>query len=335
MEKKKKFKLFDFNRDGKGVEKEEVQGPPNLKNFFKLYGRKFTRLLSVNLYILLMFIPPVIMFYLFFTGEKTPSVLSPLYPALWGASQVVNTPVIAPLFGVNGIQFQLPFLSVWFILGIVAIGILWLCVFGWINVGTTYILRSMVRAEPVFMWSDFFYAIRRNLKQGLLLGAIDLIILCLLGFDLVYFYNLIGTFAMDVMFYLVIAMLLLYIFMRFYLYLMLVTFDLPIRKLIKNAFIFSVVGIKRNFMALLGALVLAAICYILIATFAPLGLIVVVILPIFFYPASTAFMAAYAAYPKIDEYMIKPYKAENGDDGEDNDGDDGDILADPDAAALL
>ena len=69
MEKKKKFKLFDFNRDGKGVDKEEVQGPPNLKNFFKLYGRKFTRLLSVNLYILLMFIPPVIMFYLFFTGE--------------------------------------------------------------------------------------------------------------------------------------------------------------------------------------------------------------------------------------------------------------------------
>lgn len=332
MEKKKKFQLFNLYRDGKGVEKDEALGPPNLSNFFKLYGRKFTRLLSLNLYLLLIFIPPIIMFYLFFTGEKTPSVLSPLYPALWGASQVIQTPVLAPLFGVNGIQFQLPFLSVWFIIGIAAIGIIWLCVFGWLNVGSTYILRSMVRGEPVFMWSDFFYAIRRNLKQGLLLGIIDLSILALLIFDLVYFYNLIGTFAMDVMFYLIIALLLLYTFMRFYLYLMLVTFDLPIRKLIKNAFIFAVVGIKRNFMALFGAVVLLILNYIVISLLGPLGLVVVVILPIFYVPASLAFMAAYAAYPKIDELMIKPYK---NDEEHTDDDDDGDMLADPDAAALL
>ena len=32
--KKKKFKLFDMNRDGKGVEKVE-EGPKNFVNFFK------------------------------------------------------------------------------------------------------------------------------------------------------------------------------------------------------------------------------------------------------------------------------------------------------------
>lgn len=111
-QKKKKFKLFDLYRDGKGVEKEEA-GPPNLKNFFKLFGRKFTRLLSLNLYMLLEFLPLVLILYLFFTGEKTPSVTSPLYPALWGASQVVQSPVLAPLFALNGIQFQLPFISPW------------------------------------------------------------------------------------------------------------------------------------------------------------------------------------------------------------------------------
>lgn len=337
-QKKKKFKLFDLYRDGKGVEKEEV-GPPNLKNFFKLFGRKFTRLLSLNLYMLLEFLPLVFILYFFFTGEKTPSTTSPLYPALWGASQVVQSPVFAPLFAQHGIQFQLPFVSPGFVLLIAAIAIIWLLTFGYLNVGTTYVLRSMVRSEPVFMWSDFWYAIRRNKKQGLLVGILDLIVLALLVFDLVYFYNLIGSFWYDVMFYMIIALILIYTFMRFYLYLMLITFDLPIRKLIKNAFIFAIVGIKRNFMALLGALALAAINYILIVMLAPLGIIVVVILPIVYYPACASFMAAYAAWAKIDELMIKPYK--NGED-EDNDGeggygDDGggDMLPDPDAAALL
>lgn len=330
-QKKKKFKLFDLYRDGKGVEKEEV-GPPNLKNFFKLFGRKFTKILSVNLYMLLGMLPPAILAYLFFTGEKTPSVTDPIYPALFGASQVVQTPALAPLFAVSGIQFQLPFLTPASILILAAVAIVWLAAFGYINVGTTYILRSLVRREPVFMWSDFWYAIRRNKKQGLLVGIIDLVILAVLVFDLIYFYNLIGSFATDMMFFIIVALLLIYNFMRYYLYLMLVTFDLPIRKLIKNAFIFSIVGIKRNVMALLGMLAMAAINYILIMMLAPLGLIVVVILPLVYFPGCAGFMAAYAAWAKIDDLMIKPYKTE---DDYDSGFDDGDAMPDPDAAALL
>ncbi len=324
---KKKFKLFDFNRDGKGVEKEEV-GPPNLKNFFKLFGRKFTRLLSLNLYILLQAIPAALILYLYVIGGKTPSILSPIYPALYGASQVIDSPVFAPLFSQYGMQTQWAFLSLGEILLIAAVAVLWFVVFGWLNVGVTYNLRSMVRAEPVFMWSDFWYAIRRNLKQGLILGVIDLAILGILFHNLTFFYNLIGTFAMDLMFYMTIALTLIYIFMRFYLYLMLITFDLSIGKLIKNAFIFALVGIKRNVMALLGILLLAFINFMLIVLLAPLGIILVVILPIVYFPACASFMAAYAAWPKIDELMIKPYQSEE-DDG------DGDMLSGSEEEALL
>ena len=45
----KKFKLFDFNKDGKGVSKqEEANIKPNLSGFFKQFKRKFSRLLSVS-----------------------------------------------------------------------------------------------------------------------------------------------------------------------------------------------------------------------------------------------------------------------------------------------
>ena len=49
----KKFRLFDFNKNGKGVSKWDVDGPPNLANFFKKYKRKFSRLLSVNIFMVL------------------------------------------------------------------------------------------------------------------------------------------------------------------------------------------------------------------------------------------------------------------------------------------
>lgn len=333
QEKKKKFKLFDWNRDGKGVEKEEI-GPPNLRNFFKLWGRKFTKLLSVNLYMLLGIVPAVFIAYLFFTGEKTPSALSPLYPALWGASQVVQTPALAPLFGVHGLQFQLPFMTPGLTWSLIGLAVVWLLTWGYVNVGTTYILRSLVRREPVFMWSDFWYAIRRNKVQGMLVGAIDLIVMGVLVFDLYYFYGLIGSFAMDMMFFLVIALLLIYNFMRYYLYLMLITFDLKLGKLIKNAFIFAIVGIKRNVMALIGMVVLGALNYLLIALLAPLGLIVVVILPLVYYPACAAFMSTYAAWAKIEELMIKPYHRDH---PEEDPGDDdgGEMMPDPDMAALM
>ena len=50
---KKRFKLFDTQREGKGISKEEANLPPGLKKFFILYARDFGRLLSVNILMVL------------------------------------------------------------------------------------------------------------------------------------------------------------------------------------------------------------------------------------------------------------------------------------------
>ena len=113
-------------------------------------------------------------------------------------------------------------------------------------------------------------------------------------------------------------MIVLYFFMRFYLYLLLVTFDLSILKIFKNALIFVVLGIKRNLMGFLGILLVTSINIALFPLFAitPLGIAIPLILPFLYYIAVTAFTASYAAYPVIDRYMIAPYRKENEDQGE-------------------
>ena len=167
-----------------------------------------------------------------------------------------------------------------------------------------------MRGDPVFPLSDYVYAVKRNWKQGFFLGLIDAAILFFLGFDFMFFYNQTGSFKMDVMYFAIFAMMILYFFMRFYLYLLQITFNLSIRKIFKNALIFSVLGFKRNIMGALGILILTAVAVAFLALFAALlggNIAIPLILPFLYYLSFTAFMSAYAAYPIIDRYMIAPY----------------------------
>ena len=71
-EKKKKFKLFDVNRDGKGVYEVESR-KPTLGFFFKLFFRKFSQLLKLNLMMLFIVLPILIFIGIYFLGNKTPT----------------------------------------------------------------------------------------------------------------------------------------------------------------------------------------------------------------------------------------------------------------------
>ena len=179
--------------------------------------------------------------------------------------------------------------------------------FGWQNVGAAYVLRGLYRGDPVFVFSDFFYGIKKNFKQGLLLGLIDAIIVVVLALDFTYFVNRGGTFGLDFMYFVIFAMILIYIVMRFYIYLMLVTFDIKISKIIKNALIFTVLGIKRNLMALLGIALILVINGLLIIWCLPTGFSLPIVLPFVYLIGTLSFISTYAAYPVIDKYMIAPY----------------------------
>ena len=52
--------------------------------------------------------------------------------------------------------------------------------FGLVNVGTTYIIRNLIRGEQVYVMGDFWYAIKKNWKQGIIFGIIDLLLIAIL-----------------------------------------------------------------------------------------------------------------------------------------------------------
>ena len=305
MEKKKKFNLFDMNRDGKGVEKID-EGPKNLKNFFKQFGRKFYKLLSVNLIMIFMVLPIIIGVMVYIAGPTTYSPSSVLFPTLYGAASMSDSTALDLWFATNSMQMSVPVYNSYVYYVIAALAIFLVVTFGWQNIGSIYILRNMVRGDAVFIISDYFYAIKKNLRQGFIMGLIDCLAIFVLSVDIMFFQTQTGSSMFDIMYGVTIALIIVYIIMRFYIYLQIVTFNLSLWKIIKNAFIFTALGIKRNALAFIGVAIIAAINIGLILLLAPLDIILPLVLPLFYFPATVGFIAMYAAYPVIERYMIEP-----------------------------
>ena len=310
------LRFFDFNRDNRPDAIEE-DTTPTLKRYFKLLGRRFWKLISLNLMMLPMILPLLIAAYLYLGIDRTPIQNQPIFSQLYGANLIESSPSSTFLLDLFGAQKQIPiYTGTGTYIAIAVVIAILVITFGWQNAGATYILRSMVRGEPVFLFSDYFYAVKRNLKQGLLMGILDCAAIFLLVFDFMYFSGMPSSFWTDVCYFAIIAIGILYFFMRFYIYLMMITFELPIRKILKNALIFTVLGIKRNLMGLLGILLITAIQILLFAVFAmtPLSIAIPLMLMLLYFIAVNAFTAAYAAYPIIDRYMIEPYRDLNEED---------------------
>ena len=306
-----KFNLFSRrNDDPLGVPDNEkpISEDPSLINFFKLLGRKMNQFLTVNLMMLVGNFP--IFFLLleiagfFSTSLTTPAhyVSAPLY----GAALFSNSAPLSALWTVFSSHTSIRLLSLPDYI-LLALSALLFITFGPVRVGATYIIRNMFRGEPVFMKHDFFYAIKRNLMQSIIYGIIDLAISGILFYNIwFYIINFGLSTMMNIMLYMTIGLILIYFTMRHYIYLMLVTFDLSIFKMFKNALIFTVLGLKRNIMVLFGTIVLLALEYVLMAVFVPLATIV----PFIFFPSLLILMGVYAAYPKIKDIMIDPYYEE-------------------------
>lgn len=299
--------IFKFrSRDGKGVEKGEDLRP-TFKNFFKQFSRKFSHLLSLNLLMLFQVAPIVIAVIAFLTTPMTPSQTSAAFAPLYGASLIAPDAASHLEITLSALPLSIPVFSpaAYWIIGACALFLV--VTIGWQSVGSFYVLRGLVRGDAVFVFSDYFYGIKRNFKQSFVFGLIDSAAIIALTVDILYYSRTVGAFWMDVMFWVLAAIAVLYIIMRPYIYMMLITFNMNIRKMLKNALIFSALGIKRNLMAMLGVVVLVFFHVFLMVMFMPEGIITLIV-PMLYAFAAIGFMIAYAVYPVIDRYMIAPYR---------------------------
>jgi len=309
---RKKFNLFDTltgNRTSrKDAGRKDMEAPRNLKFFFKLFGMEFSRILPINIVFILGNFP-IIFLMIGFAGYFNDTAVvarSSLFPAVSSMANTAATPLSAALFGVHGVQIPQSVTTATTIVFFV-LGALILFTIGPVTCGLTRILRNIVKGEPVFFFQDFFSTIKKNLRQAIIVGFLDGVFLMLIIYDIRFFKIQVeyggSTFVNGLMFWISIFIALCYLIMRMYIYPMLITFRLSIGKILKNSFIFTFLGFGRNLLALLGCAIVILLNLMIAVIYVPLGIMIPIIVTF----GIILFIMTYAAWPKIDEIMIKPY----------------------------
>lgn len=310
---KKRFKLFDFQKEGKGVSKNNAEHKPGFKRFLATYRTNFSKLVSVNIFFVLGNFP-VLFLIAALSGLSKNEVFLPLSDLFQNINGLIQadggyTPYKLSLFALEGLQNQTyaPTVITYIMYGI---GALTVFTFGPVNASTAYIIRNMVAGEPVFVWTDFWYAFKRNVKQALPFGIVDVIINALLIFNVYTLITSTADFFASVMFWSTIVLSIVYFFMRYYIYVQMVTFKLSVFKILKNSLYFTLLGLKRNFAALFG--ILALLFFELLFLLGSSVLMpFAVAAPLTMLFSTFAFMKVYASYYKIKEIMIDPYLKEH------------------------
>jgi uncharacterized membrane protein YesL len=99
-------------------------------------------------------------------------------------------------------------------------------------------------------------------------------------------------------------MILLFVLMSFYAPLMIVTLELKMRNILKNAAILAIVCLKTNLLTLLFTGLTLFVIYLFLPVSALLVLLII--------PAFIGFIVCFNSFPGIKRYIIDPYLAQNG-----------------------
>lgn len=278
---------YNYNKTGKGVD----QNAPSKKGiflFFELFIRKIFKYVQFNLLYFVIISPIVLTIYSMFYGW-----LGQVLPV---ESEMTSPPVLE-LFGLAAsyipAQLQLPLLAISILL------------YGPFTAGLTYVLRNFAREEHAWT-SDFFSKAFENWRQGLFFGLLDC--LAVIIFFTNYNYGFltgadtigVGLFAVFLK-YFTIILFVFYFMMRFYFYQLIVTTVLPIRAILKNAWIFLILGIGRNILATVAILLTTLIVFFVHPLIEIVGLL-------FLYFTFCGFIAVFTTYPIIKKYIIEPAK---------------------------
>ena len=185
--------------------------------------------------------------------------------------------------------------------------------------GITHVVRNTALDKHSFGLSDFFETIKKNWKQALAVGIINIIITAAMIFNFLFFYHydgnkILGTVGLGLSLFVAFT----YTIMKFYIWTLMITFNMTVSTLFKNSFKFVFISFWKN----LGCLIIDALMH-LVYVFAiyviwqmsakylamALGLLIIVFLLTF--PCYRALMIQYFVFPPIKKYAIEPYYKEH------------------------
>lgn len=233
-------KFFDrmINGDPKKKDFTAADLPKNrLDLFFDVVKMRFMGLISVNL-LYVLFLLPLILFTLFsyFAVVQKTAIDGQIDPEMIKSYFNTYLLVFIPLYTIAGPA----------------------------KAGIHYVLRNWSWGEQAYPVKDFFKEFKRSWKKG---AAVNLLVGVLIYAVWFWFYNFVENDESNLRFVFIIGIgliALLYFLMSIYIYPIMVTYDLPLSKVLKNSSVFGLMLAPRNILVLLcmaAVIIIAAVIF--------------------------------------------------------------------------
>lgn len=294
------FNLVNFTKEGKGVEKDEPQKRAFFRFWIRVWEKRYSLIGSNLLYLLSGILSGAIIAVVYYFALA-------LFAALDGGEGSISM-----LLKGNGDTDLTR--AVFMLLAFLVIYLTTVPVFavGPFYSGFTFLLRSFVREQPVFLWTDFISKTRSNLKLSLKVCLTNAAIGSVLMIDAAAYMaisnNRSGNFGNvpPFLMFIVIAVLLflsvLFLMVNLYIYPIVVTFNVSYKQLYKNAVILSLIRWIPNLLILILDAAIIALPILLIA--GDFGFYVPIFLYVFITPAFIGFINNFYVNSTIQKYLI-------------------------------
>lgn len=201
-----------YENSGPGVSK-NPENKTALARFFSIYGRRFWKLMTLNLMYFVFFIPPLVLMNVVFSESFSTAVKIAVGSAL---------------------------------------GLLFILTIGPATSGFTRVVRNYSQERNAFLWSDFVKGFKKDYLQSFIMGIID-VIFAVGFFVAIVSYNEWAqeNSFIYVPFVIALSCMLMFIMMHYFVYLLIVTTNLSLKNILKNSFLLVGVSLKKCLLVLL------------------------------------------------------------------------------------
>jgi len=275
----------NYSKPGKGVKKRD-SNQARIQVFFEVLPRKLWDLFKLNILYLLVAIPFFIV-----TMIVVGVISSPLIDSFASTDDNIGL-----------VSIDIALRVIFAFLFMIFLGM------GPITAGYTYIIREHGREHPCWLISDFFERFKSNFKQGILLWMIDLAVLYLFTVAIRFY----GQSGMIILQFVMILMTVIYVMMHIYVYQMMVTFDLPLKSILKNSFLLAIAKAPASLLILLLNIVIYAVISVVVILTAKRFIVILILLlvEVLILPPITSFTINFYIDPILDEYINAENKTE-------------------------
>lgn len=171
--------------------------------------------------------------------------------------------------------------------------------------GITKVTRNFSQERPIFLWHEFVKTFKSCFKQSFVMGLIDILFTVAAFVAIPAYMNMAQQKSFFyIPFVITLSMTFIFLMMHFYIYLMIVSTNLTLGKIVKNSFILVSLGLKQSLLTLLAIFFIVAMLFL----FLPYSSFIMPFIPF----SLIALTVSFNCFPVIRKFVIQPYYEKRG-----------------------